>query len=711
MTKLLPRLAAPVAPTPPAADRRAHRVRVHDRDIEDPYFWLKDAGYPKVEDPDILDYLSRENAYYESVMGPERALTDRLFSEIKGRIKSDDESVPWREGPFEYRWAFTAGAQYRSWYRRPVVTGGSWTLILDEPALAAGHDFFRVGGVWPSPCGRFLAYTVDTSGGERFTVHIMDLESGEVTDSSVGNVSSEIVWSLDGTSFITVALTEEWRPYRVEAHALDTSGRAMPALLLYREEDESFFVHIDASSSRDWLMVRAADHETSEVHLIPLDRLDVNPVCVAARQTDHDYTLDHGLPAEDGAGIDFVVRSNRICENFALYRLPSPALGKGVEHWRCLRTGDNRRYIRGHQLFKSWLVVEERVDGLDQLIVWPHAGTPEPIPFDEAAYEVSLDNNPEYDQPFVRIAYSSLITPPSVYDFSPLDGRLALRKEQEIPSGYDKTRYRSERLMVTARDGTPVPVSLVYRDDWRKGAAAPLHLYGYGAYGMGMSPAFSASRLSLLDRGFAYAIAHVRGGDELGYGWYKAGKRDRRQNTFNDFVDVARYLEGNGYAAPGGISISGGSAGGELMGAAVNQAPDLFRAAVLHVPFVDVLNTMLDADLPLTPIEWPEWGNPAASVGEYETIRAYCPYTNITAQDYPPMMVTGGLNDPRVTYWEPAKWTARLRHVKTDDHLLIMKINMGAGHAGKSGRYERLFETAEEYTFLLMAFGAAGETT
>lgn len=325
------------------------------------------------------------------------------------------------------------------------------------------------------------------------------------------------------------------------------------------------------------------------------------------------------------------------------------------------------------------------------------------IEMPECVFEVALGHNTEVNQGFIRLDYNSMVTPPTVYDYDLTTGELVTRKEQEIPSGYDKTSYTSERLMITARDGTRVPVSIVHHKDWQKNTGNPIHLYGYGAYGLGMSPSFSAARLSLLDRGFAYAIAHIRGGDEMGYSWYEDGKLKKRTNTFNDFVDAAKALTEQGFAKKGRITISGGSAGGELMGAVVNQAPDLFAGAVLHVPFVDVLNTMLDDSLPLTPIEWPEWGNPLADKNAYESIASYCPYQHIEGKDYPPMMVTGGLNDPRVTYWEPAKWTAKLRATKTGDSLLIMKINMGAGHGGKSGRFERIHETAEEYSFLLMS--------
>lgn len=689
-------LKAPQNSVPPTANSKPYEATHHGITHSDPYFWLKDPGYPEVKDEEILGYLREENAYFESVMKPHEALTNELFEEIKGRIKEDDESVPWQEGKYDFRWAFEKGAQYRTWYYRSRTADvfadeSDWMVLFDEPQAAEGKEFFKLGALSVSPDGRYLAYSADDNGSERFTARVRNLETGEDLDDVIEETSGEIVWAADSQSFAYVKVSKEWRPFLVLHHRLGTDEDAA----VFEEKDTSFFVHIRATSSEKYLVIRTADHVTAETHIVSLADLSSKPLCLAERRLQHDYYVDHGET-------DFYVRSNRDHKNYCIYsaRETDPA----ESSWTKVIEGNDRRYLHGMQAFDSFVAVQDRLDGLDQIFIWRPGGDGQYVAFPEAAYEAGLGHNAEVNQSFVRIGYSSLTTPPTVYDYDLAGGNLTLRKEQEIPSGYNKADYASERLMVRARDGADVPVSIVYRKGWEKGTSAPLHLYGYGAYGLGMSPSFSAARLSLLDRGFAYAIAHIRGGDELGYGWYEAGKLDRRENTFNDFVDVARALNERGYAAKGGISISGGSAGGELMGAVVNQAPELFKGAVLHVPFVDVLNTMLDADLPLTPIEWPEWGNPIEDEAAYKTIAAYCPYSNIEAKDYPPMMVTGGLNDPRVTYWEPAKWTAKLRATKTDDNLLTMKINMGAGHGGKSGRFERLFEVAEEYTFLLMSF-------
>jgi oligopeptidase B len=703
------RLKAPQQFTAPKAKKSPYEQCHHGKSHSDDYFWLKDPGYPNVSDEDVLAYLRSENEYYESVMNKEANLTEQIFQEVKGRIKEDEDGVPWQDGDYDYRWAFKKGAQYRTWYRRPrshdafkgEFPGGAWNIILDEAQEAEGKEFFKLGDMAISPDGQLMAFSADTNGSERFTIFIHNLVTGDTYKDQIIETSGEIVWAADSQRFYCVKVSEEWRPYQVLSHQIGGDTHTV-----YEEQDSSFFVHISATSSEDYLVIRSADHVTAESYVISLSDV-AEPQLFSARQKDHDYYLDHGA-----AG--FVVRSNKDMVNFSLY---SAVLGEQESDWQVILEGSANRYIRGFQLFETFTAVQERIDGLDQIFIMPIGGSDEEpgkgnafhIEMPERAYEASIGNNPEFKQTHLRFAYSSMVTPPTVFDFDLTAKQLILRKEQEIPSGYDKSQYVTERLMVKARDGAMVPVSIVYHQGWQKGTDAPLHLYGYGAYGLGMSPSFSSARLSLLDRGFAYAIAHIRGGDELGYDWYQAGKLDQRENTFNDFVDVARHLIDTQYAGFGNISISGGSAGGELMGAVLNQAPDLFNAAVLHVPFVDVLNTMLDKDLPLTPIEWPEWGNPIEDEDAYDHIRSYCPYTNIEAKAYPPMMVTGGINDPRVTYWEPAKWTAKMRAVKTDDNLLVMKINMEAGHGGKSGRFERLHEVAEEYTFLLMACDKAGE--
>jgi len=712
-------LKAPKNLTPPVAPKKPHSFTHHGDTVSDPYFWLKDPGYPDVTDEGILDYLKAENDYYESVTKSDKPKIDALFEEIKGRVREDDEGVPYQHGHYDFRWAFTPGKQYRTWYYRPRTDdpfsgeglAKNWDVLFDENVAAEGLEYFKLGIIAISPDGRFMATSADTKGSERYTITVKDLTTDEMLPDTLTEVSGELVWAHDSQAFFYVRVSKEWRPYQVRAHVLGTHASGTDDPIIYEETSPSFFIHVHATGSTNYLVIRCADHVTAENHILDLK----NPtlfqknassvpifdskalICASPRRENHDYSVDH-------AGNGFVIRSNKNHMNYGVFFADDVL----EESWLEQLSGNETRYIRGVEAFDSFAAVEDRIDGLDQITLLSPDGSACQIPMGEAVYQVGLANNTESGQAFVRLGFSSLLTPPTVLDVpvSNASGVCApaepiVRKVQEIPSGYDRSNYRSERLMVTARDGARVPVSLVYRADWNKNTNAPMHLYGYGAYGLGMSPSFSAPRLSLLNRGFIYAIAHVRGGDELGKGWYESGKLEARTNTFNDFVDVAKILTEQGYAADGGISISGGSAGGELMGAVLNQAPDLFNGVVLHVPFVDVLNTMLDADLPLTPLEWPEWGNPIEDADAYQTIKDYCPYTNIEAKAYPPMLVTGGLNDPRVTYWEPAKWTAKMRALKTDDNLLMMKINMGAGHGGKSGRFERYYEVAEEYMFLL----------
>jgi oligopeptidase B len=499
------------------------------------------------------------------------------------------------------------------------------------------------------------------------------------------------VWVADDTALVYSLANEQWRTDNARLHKLGTP--TSEDVELYHEDDEGFRVGSSLSANEEWLIIGTSDHETSEVRLVRADDPLGEQVLVKARQKGVEYDVDE----RDGV---LYIHANDTHENFRL----ATALLDTPGEWTTLIEGSDEFYLTGFDLFKDFYVIEGRRAGLDKIeLHWYEEDEFQPIVFPEASYSAGLGDNPEWDMDRLRISYESMVSPATVYDYHVADGRLETLKVQQIPSGYDADLYTTERLEIEARDGTRVPVSVVMRKD--REAGGPLHLYGYGAYGIAIDPGFSTTRLSLVDRGFAYAIAHIRGGDDLGRAWYKAGKLEQRTNTFNDFVDVAKALVERGYTAAGKISISGGSAGGELMGAVVNSDPALFGAVVAHVPFVDVLATMLDASLPLTPGEWPEWGNPIEDKTAFELIRSYSPYDQVKAQAYPPIMVTAGLNDPRVTYWEPAKWVAKLRELKTDDNELILKTNMGAGHGGKSGRFESLQETAEEFAFILWQLG------
>ena len=678
---------------PPIAAQRPHSATWHGQTLSDPYFWLKDPRYPTVEDKDVLAYVEAENGYFEANMQPLAGLTATILTELKGRIKQDDASVPVKDGAFEYWWLFETGAQYRTWLRRPTG-GGTEQVILSEPALASGHDYFRLAGSCISPDGRLLAYATDTSGDERFALKVRDLATGNDIETVATKSVGVPVWTADSKALAWTEVNDNWRRIRIRLHQLGQSGDDS---ILYEEIlDKGFGVSVHRSQDRRWLIINSGDHATSEVRLVPTDNAATAPLLVRERTAGVSYDVDV-------RGQTLFIRTNDTHPNFRLVTAPLSAPAS----WTELIAPSDRDYLCGHAAFASYLAISARRDGLDQVRLRRDDGSETTVPFAEASYTVGIGANAEPDAPLLRLNYSSMVTPATVFDYDVAAGTLITRKVQDVPSGYDASQYATERLVITARDGVKVPVSIVYKKGFPRDGSGRVHLYGYGAYGIAIPPSFSANRLSLLDRGLAYAIAHIRGGDDLGYKWYLDGKLEKRTNTFHDFVDSAKALVASGWATTGNISASGGSAGGELMGVVVNTDPELWRAVVADVPFVDVLNTMLDDTLPLTPGEWPEWGNPITDMAAFALIRSYSPYDNVRAQAYPPMLITAGLNDPRVTYWEPAKWTAKLRSVKTDDNILLLKTNMGAGHGGKSGRFAALEDIAEEYSFILDQFGLA----
>ncbi|MXP29323.1 prolyl oligopeptidase family serine peptidase [Porphyrobacter algicida] len=681
---------------PPIAAKKPHSFSYHGITVEDDYAWLRDPGYPKVDDKEVLAHLEAENAWFKAQMDPHQDAVDALFTEMRGRIKEADKSVPQKDGDWLYWIEYEEGAEYKKWWRKPVAGGDDGSgdeLILDEVALAEGKEYFRLGAISVSSDGMKLAYSVDDNGSERFTARIKDLATDELLTDEIPGTLSSLVWVAGDRGLVYSLANDQWRTDNARLHWL---GQPLSEdVELYHEDDEGFRVGSGLSANEQWLIISTSDHETSEVRLIPARDPLTEPILVKPRARGVEYEVD------EREGVLFIL-ANDTHENFRLATAPLSAPGD----WSTLIEGSDEFYLTGFDLFRDFFAVEGRQAGLDTIEIryYDDPARIEPIAFPEASYSAGLGDNPEWAMDRLRVSYESMVSPATTFDYHVGERRLEVLKVQEIPSGYDAGLYATERLEIAARDGTMVPVSIMYRKDRKE--TYNLHLYGYGAYGIAIPPGFSTTRLSLVDRGFAYAIAHIRGGDDLGRAWYKAGKLERRINAFTDFVDVARGLIERGLTAPGKISISGGSAGGELMGAVVNSDPQLWGAAVAHVPFVDVLATMLDASLPLTPGEWPEWGNPIEDRAAFELIRSYSPYDNVTAQAYPPMMVTAGLNDPRVTYWEPAKWVAKLRELKTDDNLLIFKTNMGAGHGGKSGRFESLHETAEEFAFILWQMDA-----
>ena len=682
-------------PPPPVAEQRPHSFERHGVTVQDPYHWLKDQSYPTVDDADVLSYLRAENAYFEAAMAPHRPLIDTLFQEMRGRIPEDDSSVPVRDGQYLYWWAFQPGAQYRTWYRRPVFSGGvPEQIILDETAAAAGKPYFRLGAMEVSSDGRYAAMLIDDDGSERFQLRIREIATGRdietVTEVGIG----QPVWTADSRAIVFTEVNANWRSYRARLHRL---GRPLAEdRTLYEEtENIAFGVGVGRTQDRRYILIQTGENSSNETRFVPADNPEAPPVLIARRRPNIQYSVDssHGK---------LWILTNDDHVNFRIAEADPARPGE----WRTVIAGSDQVYLRGITAFRDHLAITERVNGLDQIRLRTYRGQERRIAFPEAAYTVALGTNPEYAPSAYRLAYSSMVTPPTTYDYRPADSRLESLKVQRIPSGYDASRYVTERILVPSRDGKQIPVSIVYRRGFERNGQGRVFLYAYGAYGYATAPAFSSNRISMLDRGYAFAIAHIRGGDEMGYGWYLDGTRTHRTNTFNDFVDAARGLIAQRYTSAGRIAAQGGSAGGELMGAVVNQAPELFGAVVADVPFVDVVNTMLDESLPLTPGEWNEWGNPITDPAAFRYMLSYSPYDNVTRQAYPPMLITGGLNDPRVTYWEPAKWNARLRTMRTDSNLQLLKINMGAGHGGQSGRWTRLREVAEAYAFILTQNGA-----
>ncbi|MBL4673194.1 MAG: S9 family peptidase [Arenicella sp.] len=677
----------------PAAKQVPFEGQHHERTLSDHYHWLKDQGYPVVDDPAIIDYLEQENAYYQRFLEPNAALVERVFEEFKGRTDEEETSVPYTSNGYEYHWFFRPGEEYRTRSRKNLATGEE-AIFLDETALADGRDYFVIGDWDISPDNRYLAYSFDTAGDERYQVKVKDLQTGEYLDDVLNDVQGEIEFSSDGKTLIYALLEQgRWHSKNINVHTFGSDQSRDKTV--YHEEDDGFFIGLGKTSSEEFIVIASSQGELQETYIMPAD-FTGEPIQIVSRDDGFTQRIDH-------AHGKFYIMANDTHKNFRLVTVDDKNPIR--ENWETLIEGSDESYLLGMQTFKDFMVIKSRDVGLEKIHVRQYDGSSHQVDFPESLFTADLGVNLEFSQDFVRLAYESMITPGTVYDHD-LDKReLTTRKVQKIPSGYDKSQYETKRVMATARDGVQVPVSLVYKKGLKQDASQPMWLYGYGAYAATIEPGFSSGRLSALDRGFVYAIAHVRGGAMMGYNWYLDGKLKKRSNAFNDFVDVARYLVDEKYVAAGNISISGRSAGGELMGAAVIQAPELWRSVNLGVPFVDVLNTMLDASLPLTPPEWMEWGNPIESAEDYDLIAGYSPYDNITKRDYPPMFVSGGINDPRVTYWEPAKWTARMRELKTDDNLLLMRINMGAGHFSNSGRYGRLKDYAEEYAFMFLAHG------
>ena len=694
-------------PSPPQAARRPVRSTHHGVTLVDDYAWLRAANWqdvmraPELLDPEIRAYLEAENAYTEAALASTAALQAELFAEMKARLKPDDFTVPAPDGPFEYYSNFVAGGQYPRLCRRPRG-GGDEQILLDGNAEAEGRAYWDLGAKTHSPDHRLLAYAVDDKGSEIFTIRIRDLSTGQDLPDAIPDTRGEIQWANDSRTLLYIRLDDHHRPLLVYRHRLGTP--VSEDVLVYEEKDTGYYVALDKTLSSRLLIIDVHDHQSNEIHLLDADRPDGALRMVEARVAGHEYQIDHHtgpqgdrliITTNSGGAEDF-----RICE--------APVATPGLANWREIVPHKAGRLIIDTAVLKDHLVRLEREDGLPRIIVREIAsGAEHAIGFEEEAYALGMSEGYEFDTTTLRFTYSSMTTPAETYDYDMAARTRVLRKRQEIPSGHNPSDYVTRRLLAPAKDGETVPVTILYRRGTPLDGSAPLFLYGYGSYGISMPASFSTARLSLVDRGFIFALAHVRGGKDKGYRWYTDGKLDRKLNTFTDFIAAGEHLVAEGLTRRGRIVANGGSAGGMLMGVVANMAPDLFLGIIADVPFVDVLNTMLDKDLPLTPPEWPEWGNPIESAREFAIIRSYSPYDNVEAKAYPHILAYGGLTDPRVTYWEPAKWIAKLRLLNTSDNLVLLKTNMEAGHGGASGRFERLRETALDYAFALKIAGLA----
>jgi oligopeptidase B len=695
--KSSPPLTAPVAP------RRPHSFTTHGITITDDFAWLKDLNWqevlrdPMVLDSDIRSYLEAENGYTESLLGHTARLQKTLVAEMRGRIKEDDSSVPAPDGPFAYMGKFRDGGQHELFGRMPR-DGGDVEIILDGDALAADHKYFKFGGARHSPDHRLEAWSADVKGSEYFAIQVRDWADGKDRADLVEETDGGVVWAADSKAFFYVKLDDNHRPMQVWRHRLGTAQAE--DILVYQEKDSGWFTHISESASGRFCVIAGGDHETSEQWLIDLADDTAKPRLVAAREEGVQYSVaDRGdelfiLTNADGA-IDFKI-------------VTAPLIAPERAGWRDLTPYREGVYILDFDLTAGHMVRLERANALPSIVIRDlGTGGEHAIAFDEAAYSLSTMGGYEFDTTNLRFSYSSMTTPSEIYDYDMATRERRLRKRQEIPSGHNPADYVTTRIMATSHDGAQVPVSILHRKDFKRDGLAPLLLYGYGSYGHATPASFAANRLSLVDRGFVYAIAHIRGGSDKGWGWYLDGKREKKTNTFDDFAACGRALIGAKYTSAKRIVGHGGSAGGMLMGAVANRSGELFAGIVGEVPFVDVLNTMLDDTLPLTPPEWPEWGNPIESEKDFRTILSYSPYDNVAAKDYPAILAMGGLTDPRVTYWEPAKWIARLRATMSSGGPVLLRTNMGAGHGGASGRFDRLDEVAIVYAFALWAVGLA----
>ncbi|MEP6913348.1 MAG: S9 family peptidase [bacterium] len=677
------------ATKPPMTEKNPKTTRIHDQTLVDNYFWLREKTNPKV-----LAHLEAENAYASAVMKPTAALQEKLYNEMVGHIKETDDSVPYRRGDYFYYSHTEKGKQYSITYRKKGSLNAKEELVLDQNELAKGLKFLNIGAFVPSDDGNLIAYSTDTTGYRQYKLQIKDMRTGQLLPESFERVGN-VVWATDNkTIFFTTEDAVTKRSDKFFRHVLG-SGKTD---LIFEEKDELFDIGAGRTRDKAVIFVGSESKTSTEYRYLPANMPTADLKVISTREPDHEYDIDH-------RGNLFYIRSNKGAKNFRV--VTAPDSNPTQQNWKEFIAHRPAVKIEAVDPFADQLVLSEWENGLQRLEIFDFkTRKTHRIEFPEPVYSASLSQNNEFNTATVRYNYQSLVTPSSVFDYDMNTRKATLLKETEVPGGFNKANYQSERLFATASDGTRIPLSIVYRKGTKLDGSAPLLLYGYGSYGISIAPTFNSNRLSLLDRGVIYVIAHIRGGGELGEEWRDAGRMMKKVNTFTDFINSAEYLVKQKYTSSDRLVIQGGSAGGLLMGAVVNMRPDLFKAVVAQVPFVDVLNTMLDATLPLTTSEYIEWGNPNEKPA-FEYIRTYSPYDNIAARDYPTMLVKVSLNDSQVPYWEGAKLVAKLREMKTDQNPLLLKVNMGAGHGGSSGRYDALKDIAFDYAFMLWQMGLA----
>ena len=687
--------------------RKKLEITQHNYLRSDDYAWLKDKNWqqviqtPEVLTKEIRDYLDAENAYLEECLGETKPLQETLFAELRARIKEDDSTVPDKDGDYFYYDRYEENQQYPIYCRYHKDSPEQEEILLNANDAAKDHKYFDIGDAGHSPDHKYFSYSADTKGSEFYTLYTIELATGRLLNDEISNIQSVFVWAMDSRTIFYTTLDDNHRPDKVIRHTLGTDIKYDE--IIYQEKDPGFFVSLDITESNKFILISAHDHVTSEIYTIDAYQPTQAAQCFSKRQTGVEYEIS------ERNGLFYIVTNK---DGAADYKIMQTDLQHSEQiNWQNTYIPPKNTLLRGIYVFKEFLIRSERINGLPRIVVVGFQkdkfSEEHCIEFNEEAYELNIMGGYEFDTHMLRLSYTSMTTPTQIFDYEMTTRQRKLVKQQEVPSGHQATDYTTRRLFADTADDKSVPISLLYNNTTPLDGSAPMLLYAYGSYGSTMPASFSTNRFSLVDRGFIYAIAHVRGGMEKGYAWYEGGKLENKTNTFSDYITCANHLIENNYTQAGNIVVHGGSAGGMLVGATLNMQPELFHAAIADVPFVDVLNTMSDANLPLTPPEWPEWGNPIKNESDYLNISQYSPYENITQQDYPHILVTAGLTDPRVTYWEPAKWVAKLRALKTNNNILVLKMNMSAGHAGASGRFDYLKEVALMYAFLLKVFGIA----